>query len=77
MGESHGLLETTSEGNTPLHLACRHNLDFDIIQFLVHHGPAAIYILNEDGRSPLDLAQKYGTSKELRAWVKRVDAAKA
>ena len=76
IGESHGLLETTNEGNTPLHLACRYNLDFDVIQFLVHHGPAATYIPNEEGRTPLDYAQKYGTSKEMRAWVKRVGSAR-
>lgn len=76
IGESHGLIETTVKGNTPLHLACRHNLDFDIIQFLVHHGPGATYIPNAEGRTPLDLARKYGTSKEMRAWVKRVSNVK-
>jgi ankyrin repeat protein len=75
--DSSCLMETTVTGNTPLHLACRYGVPFDVLQFLVHHGPACVYMVNGAGMTPLQLAKEHATDARVKGWVGRLLEAKA
>jgi len=46
-----------NSSNAPLHIACMHGCCEDIVETILLSFPAALYLKNHDGRSPLDLAR--------------------
>jgi len=46
-----------NRSNSPLHIACMYGCCEDIVETLLLSFPAALYLKNRDGRSPLDLAR--------------------
>jgi ankyrin repeat protein len=65
-------IKTPTEGHTPLHLACYYKAPLDVVQFLVHRWPQAIFEQNEKSDTPVVLVNKpyRGVpSQDVKAWL--------